>query len=142
MVTVSDLYINLPVTITSDDVEKYNGVVLENEIAGDSNQKVAIFLDTVHSVIFDFLIYSTGEKSIKNAIIEKYPQVQTAIKKALLKQVSYLLESGNIELYNGLVKSVGNVAVVATSDVIEKIVAPSVINVLSSEKPNILFSGR
>jgi len=88
MVTVSDLYINLPVTITSDDVEKYNGVVLENEIAGDSNQKVAIFLDTVHSVIFDFLIYSTGEKSIKNAIIEKYPQVQTAIKKALLKQVS------------------------------------------------------
>lgn len=142
MVTVSDLYINLPVTITSDDVEKYNGVVLENEIAGDNNQKVAIFLDTVHSVIFDFLIYSTGEKSIKNAIIEKYPQVQTAIKKALLKQVSYLLESGNIELYNGLVKSVGNVAVVATSDVIEKIVAPSVINVLSSEKPNILFSGR
>lgn len=143
MKTVSILYDDLPVTINSEDCKTYGGLDLDVEIEGQTNEKVSNFLDTVHSHIFDFLIYSTGDRRIKNAIIEKYrSELEKPIKRALITQAKYLINSGNIELFNGVIKTVNGVDVKATADIIEKVLAPTIINILGSTKPNILFAGR
>ena len=71
METVSILYEDYPVLVNSDDVEKYCGCILSEEIEGDSEEKVSNFLDTVHQQIYDFLIYATGDRDIKDRIITK-----------------------------------------------------------------------
>lgn len=142
-IKISELYSDLPVTITSDDCEKFGGLDLANEIDGDSNERIVAFLDTVHSHIYDFLIYQTGDKDIKNAIIEKYrDRLEKTIKRALVVQAQYLISSNNIELWNGVVKTVNGVDVKDTADIIQKVLAPTIINLLGSTKPNILFAGR
>lgn len=141
--TVSFLYEDMPVKITSDDCLKYKGLNLEQEIVGSSNEKISTFLDTVHSHIYDFLIFTTGDKRWKMRVIEKYKaDVEKTLKMALLVQASYLISNGNIEMFNGVVKSVNGVDVKENTVINEKIIAPSIVNILSSCKPNLLFAGR
>ena len=140
--TVSDLYSDLPVTITDEDVLKYRGIKLENELAGDTNERVSQFLDTVHEHIYRYIIFATGEKRHKVAIINRFADVQKVVKVALLTQAAYLINNGNIEMWNGVLRSVNGVDIKDNNTIAEKIIAPSVINILSSEKPNILFAGR
>ena len=140
--TVSDLYSDLPVTITDEDVLNYRGIKLENELAGDTNERVSQFLDTVHEHIYRYIIFATGEKRHKVAVINKFADVQKVVKVALLTQAAYLINNGNIEMWNGVLRSVNGVDVKDNNTIAEKIIAPSVINILSSEKPNILFAGR
>lgn len=140
--TVSMLYEDLPVLITDKDIEEFTGLNLQNVIVGDSNVKIRAFLDTVHKQIYHFLIYSTGSEDIKNAIITKYiTRLEKPLKIALLTQAQYLLSNGNIELFNGVIKSVSGTEFKETADVISKIIAPSVINILIGTKPNILYAG-
>jgi len=142
-VEVSNFYEDLPVKITSEDCEKYGGLDLYRDIVGDSNEKISTFLDTVHSHIYDFLIYSTGDRKIKNDIIEKFiEELEKPIKRALIVQAQYLISNNNIELFNGVVKTVNGVDVKDTADIIQKVLAPTIINILGSTKPNILFAGR
>ena len=141
-ITVSELYSNLPVTINDEDVETFKGKKLEDELEGDSNEKIKQFLDTVHEQVYNFIIFVTGDKRIKIAIIEKYADVQRAVKIALLTQAAYLLGNGNIEMWNGVLRSVNGVEIKDNNSIVEKIIAPTIINILSSEKPNILFAGR
>lgn len=142
MVDVSILYEDLPVKITDEDVENFLALNLSQEIEGDSNTKVRAFLDTVHRHVYYFLIYNTGDKEIKNNIITKYmSRLQNPLKIALLTQAQYLLSNGNIELFNGVVKSVNGVDFKETADTISKIIAPSIINILIATKPNILYAG-
>lgn len=144
MNTVSFLYEDLPVTITDEDVKKYKGIDLSQELVGDSNEKITQFLDTVHQHVYDFLIFTTGNRNWKIKIIEKYKeQIEKTLKMALLVQAMYLLNNGNIELFNGVIKvSNGTADIKENSQINEKIIAPTIVNMLSSTKPNLLFSGR
>lgn len=143
MKEVSELYNDLPVKVNSDDVEKFCDIVLDKEIEGNSNQKVVAFLDTIHEHIYNFLIFSTGDKILKLRVIEKYrEQLEKSIKIALLTQAKYLINSGNIELFNGVIKTVNGVDVKESADIIEKVLAPTVINILGGTKPNILYAGK
>ncbi|MBR0189030.1 MAG: hypothetical protein IJQ23_01435 [Clostridia bacterium] len=143
METVSILYEDYPVLINSDDVEKYCGCILSEEIEGDSEEKVSNFLDTVHQQIYDFLIYATGDRDIKDRIITKYAERLTKpITKALLVQAKYLLASGDIALFNGVIKTVNGVDIKDNNQITEKVIGPTVINLLIGTKPNILFAGR
>ncbi len=143
MKTVSFLYEDLPVKITDEDCLKYKGINLDEELEGNSNEKITQFLDTVHQHIYDFLIFVTGDKRWKIKIIEKYrADVEKTLKMALLVQASYLLNNGNIELFNGVVKTVNGTDIKENSQINEKIIAPSIVNMLSSTKPNLLFAGR
>jgi len=142
MVNVSILYEDLPVKVTDEDIESFLALNLSHEIKGDSNTKIRAFLDTVHKHVYYFLIYNTGDPEIKNAIITKYVnRLQKPLKIALLTQAQYLLSNGNIELFNGAVKSVNGVDFKETAEVISKIIAPSIINILIATKPNILYAG-
>ena len=143
MDTVSFLYEDYPVLVNSEDVERFCGTNLENEIEGDSKEKVSNFLDTVHQHVYDFLIYATGDREIKDRIITKYAERLTKpIKKALLAQAKYLLSSGDISLFNGVIKTVNGVDIKDNNSITEKIIGPTVINLLIGTKPNILFAGR
>lgn len=141
--TVSIFYEDLPVLIDSYDVKKFAGIDLSSELDGDSNEKITQFLDTVHEQIYYFLIFTTGDKELKLKIINKYRErLEKPIKIALLTQAKYLINNGNIELFNGLVKTVNGLDVKESADVIEKVLAPTVINILGGTKPNILYAGR
>ena len=143
MATVSFLYEDMPVKITDEDCKKLRGLDLDKEIEGNSKEKITQFLDTVHSHIYDFLIFTTGDKRWKIKIIEKYmDEVEKPLKMALLVQAAYLISNGNIEMWNGIVKTVNGVDIKENIQFNEKISAPSVINILSSCKPNLLFAGR
>ena len=143
MATVSFLYEDMPVKITDEDCKKLRGLDLDKEIEGNSKEKITQFLDTVHSHIYDFLIFTTGDKRWKIEIIEKYKdEVEKPLKMALLVQAAYLISNGNIEMWNGIVKTVNGVDIKENIQFNEKIIAPSVINILSSCKPNLLFAGR
>lgn len=143
MNTVSFLYEDLPVKITDEDCLKYRGINLDKELEGDSKEKITQFLDTVHQHIYDFLIFTTGDRRWKIKIIEKFKEdVEKTLKMALLVQAAYLLNNGNIELFNGVIKTVGGVDIKDNTQINEKIIAPSIVNMLSSTKPNLLFAGR
>ena len=141
IVTISELY-NYPITVNSEDFEKYLGVRLSDEIRGDTNVRISTFLDTVHRCVYDFLIYNTGDKEIKDGLLRAYPeQLTNPIKRALLVQGQYLLSNQNIELFNGVIKTVSGAEFKETADVITKIIAPSLINILGATRPNILYAG-
>lgn len=143
MTTVSFLYEDMPVKITDEDCKKYRGIDLENELDGDSKEKITQFLDTVHQHVYDFLIFSTGDRRWKIKIIEKYKaEVEKTLKMALLVQAAYLLSNGNIELFNGVIKTVNGADIKDNTQINEKIIAPSIVNMLASTKPNLLFAGR
>lgn len=143
MTTVSFLYEDMPVKITDEDCKKYRGIDLESELEGDSREKITQFLDTVHQHVYEFLIFSTGDRRWKIKIIEKYKdEVEKTLKMALLVQASYLLNNGNIELFNGVIKTVNGADIKDNTQINEKIIAPSIVNMLASTKPNLLFAGR
>ncbi|MBQ8426554.1 MAG: hypothetical protein IJX16_07555 [Clostridia bacterium] len=143
MATVSFLYEDMPVKITDEDCKKYRGLDLANELEGDSKEKITQFLDTVHQHVYDFLIFSTGDRRWKIKIIEKYKaEVEKTLKMALLVQAAYLLNNGNIEMFNGVIKTVNGVDIKDNTQINEKIIAPSIVNMLASTKPNLLFAGR
>lgn len=150
MATVSFLYEDMPVKITDEDCKKLRGLDLDKEIEGNSKEKITQFLDTVHSHIYDFLIFTTGDKRWKIKIINKYKEdeqgkptaLAKTLKMALLVQAAYLISNGNIEMWNGIVKTINGVDIKENIQFNEKIIAPSVINILSSCKPNLLFAGR
>lgn len=140
--TVSYLYDDLPVTITSEEIEDVLGIDLETEIIGDNANRITVFLDTVHRQIYDFLIYVTGNREIKNALITTYSDNLTKpIKKALFAQTDYLLANDNIELFNGVIKTVNGAEYKEVGETASRIIAPSVINILSATKPNVLYAG-
>lgn len=143
MTTVSFLYEDMPVKITDEDCKKYRGIDLETELEGDSKEKITQFLDTVHQHVYDFLIFSTGDRRWKIKIIEKYKaEVEKTLKMALLVQAAYLLSNGNIEMFNGVIKTVNGADIKDNTQINEKIIAPSIVNMLASTKPNLLFAGR
>lgn len=143
MATVSDLY-DYPLTITSEEFEEYTGRNLSTELIGDSDRKVVNFLNTLHSHVYDFLIHNTGRADIKDRIIVKYAETLTKpIKRALILQGLYLLENmADIGLHNGVIFTAENGADIKdTQDIIQKILCPEVINLLSGTQPNILYAG-
>ncbi len=142
MITTSELYSDYPVLVNSEDFSKYLGIELGDEIVGTTNTRVSAFLDTIHRHIYDFLIYNIGEKDLKDRLIEKYRErLEKSLKKALLTQGQYLLQNDNIELFNGVIKTVNGVDYKETSDTVAKVICPTVINILGGSSPNILFAG-
>ncbi|MCL2355468.1 MAG: hypothetical protein FWC68_06415, partial [Oscillospiraceae bacterium] len=115
---------------------------LNTRIKGDSNKKIVEFLDTVHRLIYDNLIFVVGDRDIQIALIDTFRnKLEKEVKKALLLQADYILENENIELWNGVVRAVGGVDIKPVNDIMARIVSPSAINLLSNTRPNILYAG-
>jgi hypothetical protein len=140
---VSTLYEDLPVKVDSDEVEKFLGIKLDNELIGDSMVKVREFLDTIHRHIYDFVIFVVGDRTLQTRLISKYKeQLEKPIKRALLAQAQYILGNGNIEIDNGVVKTVDGITEKSIESVLARVICPTAINILYSTKPCLLYTGQ
>ena len=143
MATVTGLY-EYPVTVDSDEFTNYTGIDLYAELEGDDGErKVSNFLNTVHSIIYDGLLYSVGSKTIKNLMIEHFTDdLGKDIKKAIIAQGEYLLDNGDISLWNGTVITANGTADIKESKVMyQKIVSPRSVSVLMDTNPPLLYMG-
>lgn len=143
MATVTGLY-EYPVTVDSDEFTNYTGIDLYAELEGDDGErKVSNFLNTVHSIIYDGLLYSVGSKTIKNLMIEHFTDdLEKDIKKAIIAQGEYLLDNGDISLWNGTVITANGTADIKESKVMyQKIVSPRSVSVLMDTNPPLLYMG-
>lgn len=143
MATVSELY-QYPVTLDSDEFLNNTGIDLREELDGDDGErKVINFLNTIHSLIYDSLIYSTGSKTIKNLIIKGFAEdLQNDIKKALIIQGQYILDNGDISLWNGTVITANTTADVKESKIIyQKVIAPAAVDLLMNTAPPLIYMG-
>lgn len=143
MATVSELYV-YPVTIDSNEFTNNTGYDLRKELKGDDGErKVINFLNTIHSLIYDNLIYSVGSKTIKKLILEQYREdLEKDVKKALIAQGIALLDNGDISVWNGTVVASNGAASVQDSKLLyQKIIAPAAVNILLNTNPNLLYMG-
>lgn len=143
MATVSSLY-EYPVTLDSNEFLNNTGLDLREELDGDdSERKVVNFLNQLHTLIYDNLIYSVGPKPIKKLMIEHYSSdLEKDIKKALIAQGIYLLDNSDISLWNGTVLTANGTADIKDSKMIyQKIIAPQAVNILMDTMPPLLYMG-
>lgn len=124
-----------PIELTKEDVQN----VLKIKVNDDVMQT----LISAHISIYDFLIYPTFNEDIKNRIIEKYKtQLERPIKKALLAQFEYMYSQGDVGSWNGLLQGDGNtVDSKEQQEILTKIIAPRVVNILLGASINILYAG-
>lgn len=143
MAKVSNLY-SYPVTLDSEEFTNNTGLDLREELEGDDGErKVVNFLNTIHSLIYDGLIYSVGSKTIKNLLIAHFiDDLASDIKRALIAQGMYLLENGDISVWNGTVVAAnGTVQTQESRLIYQKLVAPAAVNILMNTNPNLLYMG-
>ena len=140
---VSELY-SYPVTIDSDEFTNNTGLDLRKEFDGDDGErKVVNFLNTVHSLLYDGLLYSVGTKTIKKLMIEHFiDDLSGDIKKALIAQALSLLDNGDISLWNGTVITANGTADVKDSRLLyQKLIAPHAVTILLDTNPPLLYMG-
>lgn len=147
-ITVSDLY-NYPVTISDVDFRNYTGydlqAVLEN--VDKSANVVQEFIDAVHSIVYDSLIYATGGKTLKDAMLAEYGEsnsarLDNAVKRALLAQGVYMIENGDVSTWSGVSIGAGGQADVKDSRaLLPKIVCPRTVEILLNCEPSLLYCG-
>lgn len=143
MAKVSNLY-SYPVTLDSEEFTNNTGLDLREELEGDDGErKVVNFLNTIHSLIYDGLLYSVGSKTIKNLLITHFiDDLASDIKRALIAQGMYLLENGDISVWNGTVVAAnGTVQTQESRLIYQKVVAPAAVNILMNTNPNLLYMG-
>ncbi len=143
MVKVSDLYEDLPVTLNSDDFERYTGIKLEDELetTGESNKIVSAFLDKAHESLYYGLIYKVAGKTIKDRIIHNYiTELEKPLKMCIKAQLEYMLEAvKDYRVADGSNYNSDGALNILNIDVIRnKIVAPMAYEILESAKPNLL----
>ncbi|MFQ7034540.1 MAG: hypothetical protein ACLRTQ_02005 [Candidatus Borkfalkia sp.] len=72
MATVASLY-NYPITLTSEEFVNNTGLDLYKELEGDDGErKVVNFLNTIHALVYDDLIFSVGVKTVKMLMLEYF----------------------------------------------------------------------
>ncbi|MEG2541356.1 MAG: hypothetical protein RSB59_06290 [Clostridia bacterium] len=131
---LNDLYC-YPVEVNDVDIQNYTGI----EITDDNRQT----LIDAHCYIYDVLIYPTFNADIKNRIIEKYKaQLEKPIKRAIVEQFKYMYVQGDIGAWNGTLQGDSNsVDSKEQQEILTKMLAPKVINILKGAAVDILYAG-
>jgi hypothetical protein len=129
-----------PVDITVEEIKNETGIDLVKEYGSEN---VRLFMNILHSNVYDGAIYATGAREIKDRIIEAHKTVtENAIKRALLMQATYLHEEGNIGTESGItITADGQKAVVSKADLRAKTVCVAAIDALKSCACALLYAG-
>lgn len=124
-----------PVELTKIDVKNILGI--------DVTDKIFEVLVGAHIYIYDVLIYPTFNADIKNRIIEKYRvQLEKPLKKALLAQFDFMYKNGDVGNWNGFLQGDGNtVDSKEQQEILTKMIAPRVINILKGAPIDLLYAG-
>lgn len=129
-----------PVEITVEEIKNETGIDLVKEYGAEN---VRLFMNILHSNVYDGAIYATGAREIKDRIIEAHKiATENAIKRALLIQATYLHEDGNIGTESGVtITADGQKAVVSKADLRAKTVCIAAIDALKSCACPLLYAG-
>lgn len=124
-----------PVELTKVDVKNMLGI--------DITDKIFEVLVGAHVYVYDVLIYPTFNADIKNRIIEKYrEQLEKPLKKALLAQFDFMYKNGDVGNWNGFLQGDGNtVDSKEQQEILTKMIAPRVINILKGAPIDLLYAG-
>ena len=124
-----------PVEITKVDVKNLLGI----DVTGEKEE----VLIGAHVYIYDVLIYPTFNEDIKRRIIERYrTELEKPLKKALLAQFDYMHRNGDVGNWNGFLQSDGNsVDSKEQQDILTKMIAPRVVNILKGAPIDLLYAG-
>lgn len=129
-----------PVMITPDEFKTARGIDLVAEM---EQRDIEPFLNGVYLSVYEGGIYATGDRSLKNRIIEAYKtDAESAIKRALIIQAEYELTVGRIGTESGItITADGQKAVVSTNELRSKTICIDAVNALKACAVNLLYAG-
>ena len=129
-----------PVEITADDLLTVTGIDLVKEYG---QAGVQMFLREVHNAVYESGIYATGDKDIKNRIINAYlEKTKNSIENALVLQASYMHDVGNVGTESGItITADGQKAVVNKTELRSKILCPAAVDALKSCSCPLMYAG-
>lgn len=129
-----------PVMITPDELKTARGIDLAAEM---QQRDIAPFLNGVYMSVYEGGIYATGDRGIKNRIIQaRIEDAKSAIKRALLLQAEYELGVGRIGTESGItVTADGQKAVVSKDELRSKTICIDAVNALKACAVNLLYAG-
>lgn len=129
-----------PVMLTAEELKNATGLDLSQEYAA---AEIAPFLYGVHSTVYESGIYATGDRDLKNRIINAHiTDAETALKRALIRQAEYEHAFGRIGTENGItIGADGQKALIARHDLQAKALCIDAVNALRSCKVALLYAG-
>ena len=141
MIEIDSTLYDYPVTLNSDEFENATGIVLKNELGCEQDIEVRDWLNAAHENVYN-RIYRVGGKTLKDRIINDYiDYLSKPIKRCLVAQLKYMLNAnGDYGVVDGSnVNADGSLNVVEKERVMPKILAPKVVEILKSARPNLLM---
>lgn len=141
MIKINDELYDYPVTLTDEEFNNATGLVLKDELNAEQDIEVQDWLNAAHENVYNE-IYKVGGKTIKDTLINNYLAYLTKpIKRAIIAQIKYMLDAnGDYGTTDGSNTNADGQLIVVNNEVIKsKIVAPKVIEILKSAKPNLLM---
>ena len=128
-----------PVTVAYDELKTECGIDLIQEIG---KEKERSFMNGINRAVYDGCIYLTGASDLKDRIIQANPDSATAIKRALLIQAIYMLESGDVGTESGItITADGQKAVVSRTELRSKTICSAAVDALKACPVPILYAG-
>ena len=128
-----------PVTVAYDELKTECGIDLIQE---SGKEKERSFMNGINRAVYDGCIYLTGASDLKDRIIQANPDCATAIKRALLIQAIYMLESGDVGTESGItITADGQKAVVSRTELRSKTICSAAVDALKACPVPILYAG-
>lgn len=141
MIEIDSTYYNYPVTLNDEEFANATGINLKNELGCEQDIEARDWLNAAHENVYN-RIYRVGGKTLKDRIINDYiDYLSKPIKRCLIAQLKYMLNAnGDYGVVDGSnVNADGTLNVVEKERVIPKILAPKVVEILKSARPNLLM---
>jgi hypothetical protein len=133
-------YFSYPVQITVEDLKNERGLDVVSLYGGAGARG---FLADVHSAVYEGGIYATGDRDIKERIIQaNIEKAEAAIKRALVIQAVYMNDEGHVGTMSGItITADGQKAVVSKSELRSKVICLSAFDALRACSCPILYAG-
>ena len=135
------IFNDYPVTITAEELKNERDLDIVKEYPTAFLQRA--FMNDVHAAVYEGAIYATGDREIKNRIIEAHREkTENAIKRALILQAAYMHEEGSAGTTSGItITADGQKAVIGKSDLRSKNVCIAAFDALKACACPILYCG-
>ena len=130
-----------PVMITADELKNERDIDIAKEYATAFLQRS--FMSDVHAAVYEGVIYATGDRDIKDRIIETHKdKTEKAIKRALILQAAYMHDEGNAGTASGVtIAADGQKAVIGRAELRSKNVCIAALDALKACSCPILYAG-
>lgn len=139
MVKIDTNLYDYPVSITDEEFEEITGIHLLTELIKESGVK--IWLESCHESVYN-RIYQIGGKTFKDRLISEHiDTLKPVIIRSLCAQLQYMLDSnGDFGKTDGSSTNADGTLILTDNEQLrKKILAPKVVDILTSARPNLLY---